>query len=240
MADKTISMTAATATSIDRTDLLARLRVELHDEDSNNYRWTDATLQRHLERAVREVSQAWPRERLTVLTATASSRDIDVSAEFADLVRIEAVEWPIDQEPRRYIQWSLYQTTLTLLDENIPSAADSVNVYWGSRHLVDNAQSTLPQVTEEAVVQGAAGYAAVEWANYAIQPGEHRRRGRAAGVPALGGGAAGALRGGAAGVRQAVPGARERAVQGGGRAARPATSCGSTPDGGTLPWWRWC
>jgi len=40
MADKTISLTAATATAIDPTDLLARLRVELHDEDSNNFRWT--------------------------------------------------------------------------------------------------------------------------------------------------------------------------------------------------------
>ncbi len=123
MADKTISLTAATPTPIDRTDLLARLRVELHDEDSSNYRWTSATLHRHIERAVREVSQAWPRERLTVLTSVANSRDIDVSSNFDDLVRIDAIEWPIDQEPRVYIQWSLYQDTLTLLSENIPGAA---------------------------------------------------------------------------------------------------------------------
>lgn len=168
MADKTISLTAATATAIDRTDLLARLRVELHDEDSSNYRWTSATLHRHIERAVRELSDAWPRERLTVLTTVADTRDIDVSSNFDDLVRIDAIEWPIDQEPREYIQWSLYQDTLTLLGENIPSAAESVNAYWGSRHLVDDGQSTLPQATEEAVVQGAAGYAAIEWANYAI------------------------------------------------------------------------
>ncbi len=168
MADKTISLTTATATPIDRTDLVARLRVELHDEDSNNYRWVTATLQRHIERVVREVSEAWPRERLTVLTTTAGSRDIDVSAQFTDLVRIDAIEWPIGQEPRTYIQWSLYQDTLTLLGDNIPAAADSVNAYWGPRHLVDDTQSTLPQVTEEAVVQGAAGYAAIEWANFAI------------------------------------------------------------------------
>jgi hypothetical protein len=166
MADATFSMTAVTPTTVDRTDLLARLRVELHDEDSNNYRWTDATLQRHLERAVRELSQVWPRERLSTLTATAGSRDIDVA--FDGLVRIEAVEWLVDQDPIQYVQWSLYADVLTLLGENVPSDADDVNVYWGALHVLDDAQSTLPTVTEEAVVQGAAGYAALEWANYAI------------------------------------------------------------------------
>ena len=104
MADKTISLTAATPTPIDRTDLLARLRVELHDEDSSNYRWTSATLHRHIERAVREVSQAWSRERLTVLTSVANSRDIDVSSNFDDLVRIDAIEWPIDTKTA-YRDW---------------------------------------------------------------------------------------------------------------------------------------
>ncbi len=168
MADKTISLTAVTPTTIERTDILARLRVELHDEDAANERWVDATLQQHIERAVRELSQVAPRERLTVLSTVAGTRDISVAAQLDELVNIEAVEWPTSQDPPTYIQWSLYQTTLTLLGGNVPSAVQNVNVYWGQLHTLDDVESTLLTVMEDAIVQGAAGYAALEWANYAI------------------------------------------------------------------------
>jgi hypothetical protein len=167
MADVTFSMTAATATPITRDELVARLRVELHDEDSNNYRWEDATLERHVDRAVRELSQVWPRERLTTLQTAAGERELDVSA-LEDLVRVEAVEWPAGRYPPVYVQWSLYQAALTLLVERAPSAVEDVKVFWGSLHLVDGTQSTLPAVAEDAVVTVASGYAALEWANFAI------------------------------------------------------------------------
>ena len=167
MADTTITMTAVSATAIDRDDLRARLRVELHDEDTANYRWTDAVLNRHIDRAVRELSQVWPRERLTTLQTAAGSRDLGVLS-LADLVRVEAVEWPAGQFPPAYVQWSLYQTTLTLLTDAPPAGVEDVSVFWGSLHLVDASQSTLPTVAEDAVVTGASGYAALEWANFAI------------------------------------------------------------------------
>ena len=168
MADVTFSMTAVTSTPVTRDDLLARLRVELHDEDSNNYRWTYATLERHIDRAVRELSQAWPRERLTTLQTSAGSRDIDVQTELEDLVRVEAVEWPVGDYPPAYVQWSLYQETLTLLTDAAPAGVEDARVYWGSLHLCDASQSTLPTLAEDAIVMGASGYAAVEWANFAI------------------------------------------------------------------------
>ena len=167
MADVTFSMVAATATPIVRDDLVARLRVELHDEDSNNYRWVDATLERHVDRAVRELSQVWPRERLTTLSTAADSRELDVSA-LEDLVRVEAVEWPAGEYPPVYVQWSLYQDLLTLLVDGAPAAVEDVKVFWGSLHLCDASQCTLPTVAEDAVVTGASGYAALEWANFAI------------------------------------------------------------------------
>ncbi|HEY7466527.1 MAG TPA: hypothetical protein VIB47_07520 [Dehalococcoidia bacterium] len=168
MADTTITMTAVTATPVTRDDLLARLRVELHDEDSDNYRWEDATLERHIDRAVRELSQVWPREQLTTLQTSAGSRDVDLTGELEDLVRVEAVEWPVGEYPPSYVQWSVYRTTLTLLVDSEPTEAADLNVYWGSLHLCDGSQSTVPAVAEDAVVMGASGYAALEWANFAI------------------------------------------------------------------------
>jgi len=167
MADFNLVMTPVTSTPVVLNDLRARLRQELHDEDSNTYRWLDATLDRHIERAVRELSQAWPRERKTTLVATPGSRDLAFASQQQSLVRIEAVEWPVGRYPPVYVQWSLYQDTLTLLTEQAPADAEDVAVYWGSLHEVDDAQSTLPAVAEDAVVTGAVGYAALEWSNFA-------------------------------------------------------------------------
>jgi hypothetical protein len=102
-----------------------------------------------------------------VLSTVAGTREISVAA-LTDLVRIEAVEWPAGDYPPTYVQWSVYQTTLTLLTDTEPSEVEDVNVYWGSLHLCDASQSTLPAVAEDAVVMGASGYAALEWANFAI------------------------------------------------------------------------
>jgi hypothetical protein len=173
----TINLTAVTPTDVDRTDLLARLRVELHDEDSNNYRWVDATLERHLDRAARELSQVWPRERITNATMSGASRIVAIA--FDDLVRIEAVEWPVDQYPAQFVQWSYFDGDLTLLVDRVLEDGEDFRVFWGGLHILDDDQSTIPTVAEDAVVTGASAYAALEWANFAIN------RANVAGVSAV-------------------------------------------------------
>ncbi len=49
------------------------VRKDLHDEDSSNYRWTDAVLDRHIGRAVNEYSVAAPLEQKSTLTTTAGA-----------------------------------------------------------------------------------------------------------------------------------------------------------------------
>ena len=40
-----------------------RVRRDLHDEDTNSYRWTDDALNRHIERALAKVSKVAPHEK---------------------------------------------------------------------------------------------------------------------------------------------------------------------------------
>lgn len=143
--------------------LIARMRQDLNDE-ATPYRWSDAHLQRHLERTIREYSLSAPREMKTTLATTVGSRELTVGA-LTDLVRVEAVEWPMGEWPVRFVRFSVWQTTLTLLTE---ARGDGTNatIYWLAVHPVD--ASTLPVRDEELIGRGAAGYAALEWANYAI------------------------------------------------------------------------
>jgi hypothetical protein len=144
----------------------ARARQDLHDEDSANYRWTDAVLDRHTGRSVNEYSLHAPLEQKTTLAATPGSRDLSI-ASLASLIDIEAVEWPIGEFPPRRVGWSEWQTTITLDVVNGPAAADNVYVFWTKMHTLDATSSTLPVPHEDIIAAGAAAYAALDWTSYA-------------------------------------------------------------------------
>lgn len=142
------------------------VRRDLHDEDAANYRWSDSDLDRHIGRAVREMSLAVPLETRASLTTTAGSRDLSLSG-LADVVAIEAVEYPTGQYPPSYVPFSLWGETLTLLVDQEPAEAEAVNVYYGKLHTLDETSSTIPAALEDVVATGAAAYAALEWASFA-------------------------------------------------------------------------
>lgn len=150
---------------MDLPTMRARLRKDLHDEDATNYRWTDGELDRHIQHAVRELSLAAPLEAKASLTTTQGSRDISISG-LADLVAVEAVEYPAGEYPPVYARFSVWLTTLTLLVEAAPAAAETVNVYHTKLHTIDATSSTVPARFEDTVASGAAGYAALEWASF--------------------------------------------------------------------------
>lgn len=166
MADINLTTTAVSATTTNIVTLRNRLRQELHDEDAVDRRWLDAVLDRHLTRAARELSLVLPQEQKSELTTTPGSREVSISS-LTDLVRVDAVEYPAAQWPPAYIRFAVYKTTLTLLTEGAPASAQAINVYWGALHTLNTSASSLPPSAEDAVVLGAGGYAALEWASFA-------------------------------------------------------------------------
>ncbi len=151
---------------MDLPQLRSRARRDLKDEDPASYRWTDAELDRHIEHALREFSLAVPREAQTVLT-TSGTRDLSLTT-LSDRVVLEAVEYPRGQYPPSYVPFSLWGDTLTLLIDKVPGSGEEVVVYYGRLHTLDATTSTIPPHLEEVVVMGAEGFAALEWASYAI------------------------------------------------------------------------
>jgi hypothetical protein len=147
-------------------DMRSRIRKDLHDEDSQNYRWTDSELNRHIDHALRELSLSCPLEAKATLSTIAESRDLSLSS-LSDLVEIEAVEYPVGNYPPSYVRFSAWADTLTLLTDGLPGDAEDVYVYYGKLHTLDADISTLPSKLEDLVALGAAGYSAIEWASFA-------------------------------------------------------------------------
>ncbi|MFC1989786.1 hypothetical protein ACFLVW_04425 [Chloroflexota bacterium] len=148
------------------TDMRTIVRRDLHDEDAQNYRWTNDELDRHIAHAVKDFSEAVPYEQKAVKATTSGSREIDIST-VTDRIMVEAVEYQVDKFPKRYQRFSLWADTLTLLGDEIPDGSNAY-IYYGKLHTLDAAGSTIPSVYEDLIAAGACGYAAVEWAVYAV------------------------------------------------------------------------
>ena len=142
------------------------VRRDLHDEDANNYRWTNDELDRHIAHTIKEFSEAIPYEQKTTKATTSGSREIDIST-LTDRIMVEAVEYPVDKFPKRYQRFALWGDTLTLLGDEVPDGSNAY-IYYGKLHTLDTSSSTIPTMYEDLIAAGAEGYAAIEWAAYAI------------------------------------------------------------------------
>ncbi len=147
-------------------EMRAILRRDLHDEDAANYRWSDNELDRHIAHAVKDFSEAIPYEQKEALATTSGSRELDISS-LSDRIMVQAIEYPVDRFPRIFQRFSLWGDTLTLPGDEVPDGGDAY-IYYGKLHTLDATTSTIPARLEDLVAIGACGYAAVEWAAFAI------------------------------------------------------------------------
>ncbi len=147
-------------------EMIALVRKDLHDEDSGNYQWSDAELTRHINRAVKELSERVPVPARATLATTSGSRELDISG-LSDRIMVEAVEYPVDTSPPSYQRFSIWGDTLTIISGSEPNGSNCY-IYYGALHTLDANGSTIPGKYEDMVATGACGYAALEWAAYAI------------------------------------------------------------------------
>ena len=142
------------------------VRRDLKDEDENNYRWTNDELDRHIHHVVRELSEAIPCEQKATKATLSGSREVDISS-LSDRIMVQAVEYPVDNFPKRFQRFTLWGDTLTLLGDEVPDGSNTY-IYYGKLHTLDAESSTIASYLEDLVATGACGYAAVEWAIYAV------------------------------------------------------------------------
>ncbi|MBA7470895.1 hypothetical protein ES707_06183 [subsurface metagenome] len=148
------------------TEMRAIVRRDLKDEDAANYRWSDDELDRHIAHTIKEFSEAIPLEQKATKATTAGSRELDIST-ITKRIMVQAAEYPVDRFPKIYQLFSLWADTLTLLGDEVPDGGDAY-IYYGKLHTLDATSSTIPSHLEDLIAIGACGYAAVEWAAFAI------------------------------------------------------------------------
>jgi hypothetical protein len=157
---------------MDLATMRGQVRKDLHDEDAANYRWTDAVLERHIARAVEEYSEAVPYQAYQDITAVADTRAYSLISytylkDRPDAIVRVCAPW-VSTAVWSEARWRVWNNTLYLLDDTLPVVAgDIIRIFYGRRHTLDAACSTIPQEHEPLIALGAGAFAALEWANYA-------------------------------------------------------------------------
>jgi hypothetical protein len=147
-------------------EMITLVRKDLRDQDSENYRWTDEELTRHINRAVREFSEEVPLPARATLPTSGDSREVGISS-LTGRIMVEAVEYPLLSFPPDYQQFTVWGDTLTIISGSEPDGSNCY-IYYGMLHTLGVNGSTVPAKYEDIIAAGAGGYAAVGWAVYAV------------------------------------------------------------------------
>jgi hypothetical protein len=149
---------------MDLATMRARVRQDLQDSDSQNYRWSNDEVDGAIERAVRELSLVSPIEEEDDIATTEDSTELDISS-LSKLLKVVSVEFPLDNTPPYYQRFTKYGTSIYMQDEG---DGDDARIRWLKQHTLDADTSTIPEHLEELIVLGATGYLATSAAIYTI------------------------------------------------------------------------
>jgi hypothetical protein len=157
-------------------DLVAKVRIDLHDEDNTAYRWATTTLQRHIARALREYSAVSPYTAQLTMNATDGVRDYALTAQAAITGRpdaVVAVECPYvaasPHYPPRLVKYRIFANTLSLLVDEPPATGDVIRIWYTTEHTLSDSTRTYPADDEDLLALGAAAYAALERESYSTE-----------------------------------------------------------------------
>ncbi len=146
------------------TEMRARVREDLQDTDSQNYRWTDDEVDGAIERVVAEYSLRAPIEQQDDIATTDGDTELDISS-LSGLLEIVSVEFPIDRSPK-YVQRTEYWAGHLYMEDK--GNGQDACVRWLKRHTLDASSTTIPAEHEEIIVLGATGYLAVSASAYTV------------------------------------------------------------------------
>jgi hypothetical protein len=136
--------------------MTARVREDLQDTDSQNYRWTTDEVEGAIQRAVLEYSIRAPIQQQNDIATTDGSTDLNISS-LTDILQVESVEFPLGETPKHLQHFEYWAAKLYMQDEG---DASNARVRWLKKHSL-GAQTTIPAHHEEIIVLGATGYLAM-------------------------------------------------------------------------------
>jgi hypothetical protein len=146
------------------TEMRARVREDLQDTDSQNYRWSDDEVDGAIDRVVMEYSLHAPIEQQDDIATTDGDTELDISS-LTGLLKIESVEFPIGYKPKYFQRIEYWADQLYMEEEG---NGNDARVRWLKKHNLTAESTTIPSEHEEIIVLGATGYLAMSASAYTV------------------------------------------------------------------------
>jgi hypothetical protein len=146
------------------TEMRARVREDLQDTDSQNYRWTDDEVDGAIDRVVTEYSLYAPIEQQDDIATTEGDTELDIST-LSGLLKVQSVEFPIGYKPKYFQRTEYWAGQLYMEDEG---NGKNARVRWLKKHTLAVGSTTIPVEHDEIIVLGATGYLALSASAYTV------------------------------------------------------------------------
>ena len=146
------------------TEMRARVREDLQDTDSQNYRWTDDEVDGAIQRVVTQYSLHAPIEQQDDIATTEGDTELDISS-LSGVLKIESLEFPIGRTPKYMQHIEYWAGHLYMEDEG---DGEDARVRWLKKHTLTAESTTIPTEHEEIIVLGATGYLAMSASAYTV------------------------------------------------------------------------
>jgi hypothetical protein len=137
--------------------MTTRVREDLQDTDSQNYRWTDDEVEGAILRAVDEYSIHAPIQQQSDIATTNDNNELVISS-LSGILKVEAVEFPLGETPRHLQHIDYWAGKLYMQDDGDGSNA---RVRWLKKHTLAAGSTTIPVEHDEILVLGATGHLAM-------------------------------------------------------------------------------
>lgn len=139
------------------TEMTARVREDLQDSDSQNYRWTTDEVEGAIQRAVLEYSAHAPIQQQNDIATTDGSTELNISS-LTDILQVASVEFPLGETPKHLQHIEYWSAKLYMQDEG---DASNARIRWLKKHTLAAGSTTIPAEHEEIIVLGATAYLAM-------------------------------------------------------------------------------
>ncbi len=133
------------------TQIISRISTALRD--TGTAIWGTAEISSQMEMDIRFISDYTPQLAKSTVAFAGTARELNIST-LTDRLDIEAVEFPIDEHPRRYVNFSVRGSSV-ILDNYSPSvsSSDTAYIWYSAPHSVSGtATNTLLKWQEDILV----------------------------------------------------------------------------------------
>jgi hypothetical protein len=141
-------------------------KVLLTLQDSGTAIWSTAEVRLGLDNALQEISEYTPRLAQATVAFASTVRELSISS-LTDLMDVDMVEFPINLQPKRYVNFSVRGSSV-ILDTYLPSvsSSDTAYIWYTTPHVLDGTTTnSLPVREHNILIELTAGEMAISKAS---------------------------------------------------------------------------